>query len=130
MLLTDADSAMASYYYEFDSYKKDAEYASIELNGVAADELAAGMDDAGFSASAWNYVQSRSAKRDARDKVALVLAGGGITGAVYEVGALRAIDDLLVGMTVNDFDIFVGTSAARLSMPLWPMVLPRAKSCS
>jgi predicted acylesterase/phospholipase RssA len=47
-------------------------------------------------------------------KTALVLAGGGITGAVYEVGALRAMDDLLVGSTVNDFDIYVGTSAGAL----------------
>ncbi|MGL4649137.1 MAG: patatin-like phospholipase family protein, partial [Caldilineaceae bacterium] len=49
-----------------------------------------------------------------RDKIALVLAGGGITGVVYEVGALRAIDDMLVGLTVNDFDIYVGTSAGAL----------------
>jgi NTE family protein len=47
-------------------------------------------------------------------KVALVLAGGGLTGAVYEIGALRAIDDLLVDRTVNDFDIYVGTSAGAL----------------
>ncbi len=44
-------------------------------------------------------------------RTALVLAGGGLTGAVYEIGALRAIDDLLVDRTVNDFDIYVGTSA-------------------
>ncbi len=49
-----------------------------------------------------------------RSKVALVLAGGGITGAVYEVGALRAINDMLLGLTVNDFDIYVGTSAGAL----------------
>jgi len=48
------------------------------------------------------------------DKTALVLAGGGLTGAVYEVGALRAIDDLLVDRTVNDFDIYVGTSAGSI----------------
>jgi predicted acylesterase/phospholipase RssA len=47
-------------------------------------------------------------------KTALVLAGGGLTGAVYEIGALRAIDDMLVGRTVNDFDIYVGTSAGAL----------------
>ena len=47
-------------------------------------------------------------------KVALVLAGGGITGAVYEIGALRAIDDILVDLTVNDFDVYVGTSAGAL----------------
>lgn len=44
-------------------------------------------------------------------KTALVLAGGGFTGAVYEIGALRAIDDMLIDRTVNDFDIYVGTSA-------------------
>jgi predicted acylesterase/phospholipase RssA len=49
-----------------------------------------------------------------KDKTALVLAGGGLTGAVYEIGALRAIDDLLVDRTVNDFDIYVGTSAGAL----------------
>jgi predicted acylesterase/phospholipase RssA len=47
-------------------------------------------------------------------KVALVLAGGGITGAVYELGALRAINDMLVDLTVNDFDVYVGTSAGAL----------------
>lgn len=47
-------------------------------------------------------------------KSALVLAGGGLTGAVYEIGALRAIDDLLVNHTVNDFDIYVGTSAGSI----------------
>lgn len=47
-------------------------------------------------------------------KIALVLAGGGITGAVYEVGALRAIDDLLLNRRINDFDVYVGTSAGAL----------------
>jgi NTE family protein len=49
-----------------------------------------------------------------KEKTALVLAGGGLTGVVYEIGALRAIDDLLVDRTVNDFDIYVGTSAGAL----------------
>ncbi len=49
-----------------------------------------------------------------RGKTALVLAGGGITGAVYEIGALRAVNDILVNHTVNDFDIYVGTSAGSL----------------
>lgn len=47
-------------------------------------------------------------------KTALVLAGGGLTGAVYHIGALRAIDDLLLDRSVNDFDIFVGTSAGSI----------------
>lgn len=44
-------------------------------------------------------------------KAALVLGGGGFTGAVYEIGALRALDLLSVNRSVNDFDVFVGTSA-------------------
>lgn len=45
-------------------------------------------------------------------KAGLVLAGGGIPGWVYEIGALTALDDFLEdGFCVNDFDIFVGTSA-------------------
>ncbi|MEA2645800.1 MAG: hypothetical protein QOE92_883 [Chloroflexota bacterium] len=44
-------------------------------------------------------------------KAALVLASGGITGVAYEVGALRALDHVLTNRTVNDFDIYVGTSA-------------------
>lgn len=45
------------------------------------------------------------------DKTALVLGGGGFTGGVYEIGALRALDLLAVNSTVNQFDIYVGTSA-------------------
>jgi NTE family protein len=47
-------------------------------------------------------------------KRALVLCGGGITGLTYEIGALRALDDLLVGSSVNDFDVYVGTSAGSM----------------
>lgn len=46
-----------------------------------------------------------------RSKTALVLAGGGVTGAFYEFGALAALDATLSGWSVNDFDIYVGTSA-------------------
>ncbi|HYS78769.1 MAG TPA: patatin-like phospholipase family protein [Candidatus Dormibacteraeota bacterium] len=43
--------------------------------------------------------------------LSLVLAGGGITGAMYEFGALQALDHFFAGsFRVNDFDIFVGTS--------------------
>jgi predicted acylesterase/phospholipase RssA len=45
---------------------------------------------------------------------ALVLGGGGFTGAVYEIGALRALDLLSVNSTVNQFDVYVGTSAGSL----------------
>ena len=50
-------------------------------------------------------------RRPRRDKTALVVGGGGFTGGVYEIGALRALDLLLVNSTVNNFDVYVGTSA-------------------
>jgi predicted acylesterase/phospholipase RssA len=49
-----------------------------------------------------------------RSKTALVLAGGGVAGAAYEIGALCAIDQLLEQLSVNEFDIYVGTSAGGL----------------
>jgi predicted acylesterase/phospholipase RssA len=49
--------------------------------------------------------------RSRRSKTALVLGGGGFTGGVYEIGALRALDLLSVNRTVNEFDVYVGTSA-------------------
>src|SRR5918995_7378129 len=54
---------------------------------------------------------SRIKRRRRDEKTALVLGGGGFTGGVYEVGALRAFDLLAVNSTVNDFDVYVGTSA-------------------
>jgi predicted acylesterase/phospholipase RssA len=51
------------------------------------------------------------ARRPPRSRTALVLGGGGFTGGVYEIGALRALDLLSVNRTVNQFDVYVGTSA-------------------
>ena len=44
-----------------------------------------------------------------RKKVALVCAGGGVTGAIYEIGCLRALDELL-DRSVVDLDLYVGIS--------------------
>jgi NTE family protein len=55
-----------------------------------------------------------SPRRRRQSKTALVLGGGGFTGGVYEIGALRALDLLSVNRTVNQFDIYVGTSAGSL----------------
>jgi NTE family protein len=60
-------------------------------------------------------IESKPGKRKSRrkkpSKTALVLGGGGFTGGVYEIGALRALDLLAVNSTVNNFDVYVGTSA-------------------
>src|SRR6187397_959860 len=52
--------------------------------------------------------------RRRQSRTALVLGGGGFTGGVYEIGALRALDLLSVNRSVNQFDIYVGTSAGSL----------------
>src|SRR5215212_9479263 len=56
----------------------------------------------------------RRAARTRQSRTALVLGGGGFTGGVYEIGALRALDLLSVDKSVNQFDIYVGTSAGSL----------------
>ena len=55
--------------------------------------------------------QKPRSRRPRRSRTALVLGGGGFTGGVYEIGALRALDLLAVNRTVNQFDVYVGTSA-------------------
>ena len=55
--------------------------------------------------------RSKARRRKKPSKTALVLGGGGFTGGVYEIGALRALDLLAVNRTVNNFDVYVGTSA-------------------
>jgi NTE family protein len=45
------------------------------------------------------------------EKRALVLAGGGVIGGMYEVGVLTALDDALPGFRANQFDLYVGSSS-------------------
>jgi NTE family protein len=53
-----------------------------------------------------------AARGDRPSKVALVLAGGAITGGAFKAGGLRALDELLrPGRGLADFDMFVGLSA-------------------
>jgi predicted acylesterase/phospholipase RssA len=62
-------------------------------------------------------------KRDA--KVALVLAGGALTGGAFKLGGLKALDDFLINRKVTDFDLYVGLSAgAMLGAPLAAGVPP------
>lgn len=51
----------------------------------------------------------RPARRGGR--VGLALAGGGPEGAVYEVGALRALEEAVEGLDLNGCEVYVGVSA-------------------
>jgi predicted acylesterase/phospholipase RssA len=44
-------------------------------------------------------------------KLALCLPGGGVTGGMYQIGALSALEDALVGLDTRGFDLYVGTSS-------------------
>lgn len=55
--------------------------------------------------------RGRPAPRALPNRRALVCAGGGITGAVYEIGVLAALEDRLDGFSLTECDVFVGVSA-------------------
>lgn len=48
---------------------------------------------------------------DGSSRIGLALAGGGPGGAVYEIGALRALDEAVEGLDLNNLFIYVGVSA-------------------
>src|SRR5437763_1447369 len=65
-------------------------------------------------AAAWTTSSSSKSllPRRPRTPVGAKRSGAGVfTGGVYEIGALRALDLLAVNKTVNQFDVYVGTSA-------------------
>ena len=53
----------------------------------------------------------RKFKLEVRPKVGLALAGGGPLGAIYEIGALCALEEALPGLDLNALDGYVGVSA-------------------
>ena len=46
-----------------------------------------------------------------RTRLALCLPGGGVTGGLYQIGALAALEDTLEGLDARGFDLYVGTSS-------------------
>jgi len=46
-----------------------------------------------------------------RAKIGLCLGGGGITGVMYEVGCLAALEETFEGFSAADFDVYVGSSS-------------------
>jgi len=52
-----------------------------------------------------------STRKPTAAKIALALAGGGPLGAIYEIGALCALDEALEGLDFTRLDHYVGVSA-------------------
>lgn len=63
--------------------------------------------------------KSDLSRKKHHSKIALVLAGGALSGGAFKAGGLKAFNDYLVNRKVTDFDIYVGISAgAFLAAPL------------
>jgi NTE family protein len=58
-----------------------------------------------------NNVPVKPATRRSAGRIGLALAGGGPLGAVYEIGALAALEESIEGLDLNDAAIYVGISA-------------------
>jgi NTE family protein len=52
-----------------------------------------------------------SPRRRKGPRLGLALASGGMLGGVYEVGALRALEEAIDGLDLNRLDVYVGVSA-------------------
>ena len=72
-----------------------------------------------------------ASKAPAPPRIGLALAGGGPLGAIYEIGALCALEEAVVGLDLNRLDGYVGVSAggfvaAGLANGMTPRQLCRA----
>jgi len=61
--------------------------------------------------------------------IGLALAGGGPAGSIYEIGALRALDEAIEGIDFNDLDIYVGVSAGAFIASCLANDLSTAQMC-
>jgi NTE family protein len=56
-------------------------------------------------------IQSASKRRKSRARIGLAIAGGGPIGGMYELGALRALDDAIDGLDLTRIEVYVGVSS-------------------
>lgn len=62
-------------------------------------------------------------------EVGLALAGGAPGGAIYEIGAMRALDEAIDGLALTDFGIYVGVSAGAFLASCLANGLSTAQQC-
>ncbi|MBW2286627.1 MAG: patatin-like phospholipase family protein [Deltaproteobacteria bacterium] len=58
--------------------------------------------------------KSDGTRRKQDPKIALVLAGGAVSGGAFKVGGLKALNDYLGDRKVTDLDLYVGISAGSI----------------
>jgi predicted acylesterase/phospholipase RssA len=74
--------------------------------------------------------QPESTRRQASGpRIGLAIAGGGPVGLVYEIGALRALDEALDGINFNHLDVYVGVSAGAVTAALLANQLATGPLC-
>ncbi|MGQ7273813.1 patatin-like phospholipase family protein [Marinobacter sp. V034] len=54
---------------------------------------------------------TKTSERNKKPPIGLALGGGGPLGGIYEIGALRALDEALDGIDFNDLNVYVGVNA-------------------
>lgn len=57
---------------------------------------------------------ARTPHRRATKRVGLAIAGGGPLGGIYELGALRALEEAIAGLDLTNMDVYVGISSGAL----------------
>ncbi|MCJ7755571.1 MAG: patatin-like phospholipase family protein [Thermoanaerobaculales bacterium] len=67
--------------------------------------------------------------RTSSAKIGLALAGGGPAGSIYEIGAVRALDEAIEGIDFNDLDLYVGVSAGAFISSCLANNLSTAQMC-
>jgi len=67
--------------------------------------------------------------RTSSARIGLALAGGGPAGSIYEIGAVRALDEAIEGIDFNDLDIYVGVSAGAFISSCLANDLSTAQMC-
>lgn len=69
------------------------------------------------------------ASRKSKTSIGLAVAGGGPVGAVYELGALRALEEAIEGLSLHELDVYVGVSAGAFIAASLANRIPCAEQC-
>jgi NTE family protein len=56
-------------------------------------------------------IQAAGPHRSSNKRIGVAIAGGGPIGGMYELGALRALDDAIEGLQLTNLDVYVGVSS-------------------
>jgi predicted acylesterase/phospholipase RssA len=59
-------------------------------------------------------IEKSDGRAQRNPRIALVLAGGAVSGGAFKVGGLKALDDCLVDRKITDLDCYVGLSAGAI----------------